>query len=502
MSSPNTHIVNYRGSSSECTEATYEQVCQELIQKHGPPTALVFPRITPLRPTPFKAPEPVAAPEPVTAAPEIKGGDMDLVAAARIARFEDIALTAGFAPKPPIYSAGTRVLQLGVENATRMQLTHDAKPTAVSLALGLQERVLSEERKDLPPTAVSLLRMTKHGLVVLPNAQNEPGRGAFLPISSRAFGSLFAKMPCSSGISYLSDCTPELRAINFNHWAVELGRREAQEKSPTEAVLRTRKVNGHLQAYATVSPSYTAFDADKIGQALALAFPSDARGSLDYDGQRMRLEGLWRANIAAGEFAAGEFFKAGVIVRTDDTGGGSIRVQSVLWRNLCLNLIILDKAVGVDIRIRHQGSVETLAAKFRAAFDEALASVERFRLAWGYARTEPLVERTRAVAGDEVCGMSATDMLPGILNGILEQELVRVPGRRQAVIPKLLEMHRQDEAAGTYGVSRASIINAFTRYSHIVETDAFVADEIREGAGSLLSGYRGGVPRPLPYVAL
>jgi hypothetical protein len=514
-----THVVTYKGATETCTEATYELVCESLISRLGPPTAGDYPRIKPIGAAvvPVGVADPIPArptPAPTPIRPAVKGGAMDTVAAARITGQEDLALTAGFAPKPPLYAAGTRVIDVGVENARREQIEHDEKPLAKTLAGDLVRVVRAEDRRDVPQQAVADLRMTKAGMIVLPGgepgrggamATGEPGRGERLPMDPRAFASLMGRMPCRSGIAYLNDCTPELRALNFNHWAVRLHEQEAKGKEdPALTVLRTRKVEGQRQVFAAVSPTYTSFDADQIGAALQLALPGDAKGSLEYDGQRMRLEALWRSNVAPEEFAAGEFFKAGVIVRADDTGAGSIRVQSVLWRNLCLNLIILDKAIGVDIRIRHVGSVEALAQRFREAFTQALGSLDGFRRAWGYAmkeRDEVLVERIRAAHGAEVEGLSATGLLPGLFNGILEAELVKVPGRRKDVVPALLEMHRQDEAADVYGVSRASIANAFTRYAHRVNSDPFVADEIREGAGALLSGFKGRDPKPLPYAA-
>src|SRR5690606_3584258 len=101
---------------------------------------------------------------------------------------------------------------------------------------------------------------------------------------------------------------------------------------------------------------------------------------------------------------------------------------------------------------------------------------------------------------ENITGRPASEVLPGLFNGILQRELVRVPGRKPDTVQKLMELHSQDEAAPAYGVSRASIINAFTRYAHVVESDPFVADEIREGAGRLLSARAGHNPAPLPYV--
>lgn len=493
-----THRIEYRGESRVCNPNNYSATVAELIALKGEPTIDDHPVVTALPVAP------VAVVTPPPPAPVGRGvGNVDEAGAIRASLDEDLARTNGFAPKAPLYEVGTRVVQMGVDNARAMQQEHDAKPWARDVAADLVRAVRAEERQDLPATRVGDLRMTSSGLIVLPG-EGEPGKGPRLPLSERSFASLMGRMPARSGIAYLNDCPPKLRAINFNHWAVEVTDRERSETKPMEAVLRTRKVEGVRQAFAAVSPTYTPFDADKIGEALRLALPGDAKGGLDYDGQRMRLEALWRTNIAPDEFVAGEFFKAGVIVRADDTGAGSIRVQSVLWRNLCLNLLILDKAVGVDIRLRHVGNVEELAARFRAAFNEALGSIGSFRNAWKNAMQEEgeaLVARSAGTTADDIAKLPANVVLAGLFNGILERELVPVKGRKTDVVPKLLEMHTQDEARDAYGVSRASIVNAFTRYAHKVETDPFAADLIREGAGTLLSGTRGRAPAPLPYVA-
>jgi hypothetical protein len=149
--------------------------------------------------------------------------------------------------------------------------------------------------------------------------------------------------------------------------------------------------------------------------------------------------------------------------------------------------------------------VEELAKRFRAAFNQALGSIEPFRKAWGAAfseRDEVLKARVQGTTSEDLSLLPITAVLPGIFNGILERDLVPLPGRRRDIVPKLLEMHAQDEAADAYGVSRASIVNAFTRYAHVVESDPFVADEIRAGAGALLSSKAGKAPAPLPYIAI
>lgn len=474
----NTHVAILGGEQIACNEETLHDVCAQLIERHGDGAKL---RVVPI--------------ENTTRVEE-------LTSTQRAVRDEAVALENGFNPEPPLFTIGTKVNQLGVKNARASQEEHNAKPWARDVCTGLIDQVFAEQRQDLPKVRLSDLRMNDQGLLVL----NQRSLGNVRsPLDDRAFKQLFGKFPCASGGAYLADCPTKLRSINFNHWARELDELEsAPNATRTDVVLRTRKLGNNRGVFAAVSPKYTPFDVDKVAQALRIAFPDDAKGSADYNGRRVRIEGLWHSDVAPEEFVAGEIFKAGVVVRTDDTGGGSLRVQSVIWRNLCLNLIILDKAVGVDVRIRHMGSVTQLAAKLRQAFSKALQSVNAFRVAWNSAMQEEgrkLVEAVQGTTRDDLGPLPVEQVLPGIFNGILERDLVPVRGRKADVVPKLLEMHTQDEAADKYGVSRASVVNAFTRYAHQVETNPFRADDIREGAGALLSGSRGRQPAPLPYVA-
>jgi hypothetical protein len=477
----NTHIVTLGGEAVECHAGTFQDVCDDLVRRHGGG----IPKVTTIQSV-------VTAPSEarVVSTPTREG--VSETGRERAARDEIRALENGFAPRDPVFQLGTRVNEVGVENATRSQLDHEAKPFATDVCSAMVAQVRAEERRDLDPIRLSRIRMADSGELMLPG-------GETLTMTDRIFTTLMGRFPCASGTAYLNDCPTVLRAYNFNYWA------GATDRESRDVVLRTRKMGGRRAAYAAVSSHYTSFDADVIAEALSMAFPSDARGVGDYDGERLRVEGMWHTDIAPNEFVAGEIFKAGVIVRSDDTGAGSIRVQSVIWRNLCQNLIILDKAIGVDVRLRHKGSVQSLAFQFRKAFGQALSSVNPFRLAWTAAMAERDRDFVRLVQGttrEDITSLPAVSVLPGVFNGILQRELVPVRGRKEEIVPKLLEMHSQDEVAGVYGVSRASIVNAFTRYAHVVESDPWAADRIREGAGALLSGHKGGAPAPLPYVAL
>ena len=60
------------------------------------------------------------------------------------------------------------------------------------------------------------------------------------------------------------------------------------------------------------------------------------------------------SNIQPQNCVAGEIFKAGVSITTADDGTGAIRIAAQLWRNLCRNLIIVDRSEQT-MAVRHVG---------------------------------------------------------------------------------------------------------------------------------------------------
>lgn len=490
MQPKDTHVARLGGEEVFCNEVNYQEKIEELMARH--PDAGV-PKVERLVEVDYET----NPPSKHSTKNESSSRDASFSEEGRLRVMSQMAVAeqSGFAPASPMYSVGTRVNATGVENAHRSQLEHDAKPIAREAALALAERVKTEERTDTRPFSIDSLVLHQDGYLQTPEGRYYVTREGFRKLVSRL-------IPARSAGAYLEDCPPSLRSMNWETW------RSIQSNSPgiiETAVLRTRKglnTDGR-EVFSAVSQKYTPYDADLVGEALALAFPDDARGSVDYDGQKYRVEGLWHTNVAANEFVAGEFFKAGVLVSGDDTGSGSIRVQSVIWRNLCLNLIILDKSIGVDIRIRHIGDVRKLALQFRRAFERALLSVEGFRRAWGAAIDEQgraLTSRVQGTTSDDLTALPAAAVLAGIFNGLVKRDLVPIRGRADDVVPKLLEMHWKEPAVEQLGVSRASVVNAITRYAHEVELDPFRADAIRAAAGSLLTGHRrNGTPAPLPF---
>jgi hypothetical protein len=218
---------------------------------------------------------------------------------------------------------------------------------------------------------------------------------------------------------------------------------------------------------------------------------------------RTRIDVLFHSDVRPENYVAGEVFKAGIQVRTDDTGGGSLRVDAIVHQNLCLNLLIINRAAQPIARIRHIGSVRELARRFRVALAEAHDRIGAFIRAWSYGCREDVVARTALAHADVPRDAMAAP--PGIFNGILGRELVKIPGARDRAIDAAWEhdtssarMSAAAQAAG--GVTRAAIVNAFTQVAHTLDLgDPFAEDEIQRDAASLLWATRGDVPAPLPY---
>lgn len=518
-----THMAMLNGHRVNFHQAHYDEVIAELVRDHGPGVPTIRPIMTPdlRRETTVKAVQSMI-PDITTA---LKVGEYDAEGDKRSQRDRDAAILAGFSPRAPIYRQGSR--------ATGMQRFRDKfekLPMARYAATALITRVQNEQRRDVAFPAVDV-RVNKEGLLAL-------GRGKRLKFTRRGFSSMVNRLQMPAGAStYLPEISPDIRALNINHWVAEQYKElevtrakecYAAKKTfePETLVFRTRNaavdggedaVGADRECFGVVSDSYGEFDADKIAEALKLAVPEDARARVVYDGVRTKFDVVFFSNVPVEQAVAGEFFQAAVQIRTDDTGGGSIVVSAALHQNLCLNFIILDKAFGEVARIRHIGSTEKLAERFREAFAAALAKIGHFVQAWGYAQEENVTVRS-LVAAKNMNAISAEDfanytvrpvseMLPGIFNGLIERELVPLPKRdRATTVRALMDMWAKDESFATRNretvLSRAAVVNAVTRYAHEVATDEFQGAELEAAAGGLLVGRNGGEPAPLPFIPL
>jgi hypothetical protein len=444
----------------------------------------------------------------------VRGLTVDATGATRSQADFDTAVASGFAPKQALYTRGTMVVQAGVDNARRARQEFDALPLVTDYCVDFKATIAAEERRDMT-VGLGDVRMTSKGNIALGRVR--------LATEDRGLQGIVTRLGCG-GAKYLRDgCTPELRAININRQAVAY--RETEEAAhkaltdagettadfaPAKVVLRTRKAAEGRSTFAAVSESYTPFDVDKVAEAIERAVPAEARGTVNYDGTKARFEVNFHTNTKPEDFVAGEFFDAACIVEAQDDGSGSIKVSAAVKQNLCLNLIIIDAATSLVGNIRHVGDVDKLAAKFRTAFADALKKIEPFMKRWGYACKDNALVKALVAAGerehDDDTPVDVRAALPGLFDAIIDTGTIPVKsnGRKRAdIVADLVAMHDKDIADGSSAVrggivSRAAVVNAFTRYAHEVEGakfDTFNETDIERAAGAMLANTK----RPLPY---
>lgn len=539
--------VSLGGESIDCTEEGWKEAADALFAKHGGvPQVTRIDAVTPDQAMPaadaeFSAdaegPEAHADTVPPPPAPETtpvqvptmpratglrlvvadpnaaRGGiDIDAVGRDRSQADFDAAVAAGFAPAQTIYDRGTRVVEMGVNKARRLRQEFDGMPTVSAYCDDFEAHVANEDRTDLD-VEVCTMKMLLTGELQFDDA----GRPLTRTLTDTAFQGLCSRLGFG-GAQYLRKCWTELRAHNVNEWlsriamAEQIVRQEAGMKGKRlePRTLRLRERNAFndegektgREAFGVVTDSYTAWDVDKIAEAVKLASPADARGRVTYNGEKARFEVLFHSTVQPEHYVAGEFFRAGVVIDTDDTGSGSIGGSTVVSQNLCLNLIIIDQAKQGLFRIRHTGDLARLVRDFRAGFEKALGTLEHFRAAWGGAVEEDAVKRALTAADEQLIPIEKA--LPGLFRGIIEREMVPVFAKTEIVIPKLMKMWERDASSATAVTpgSRAAIVNAFTRYAHeATELTPWEEDEVQRSAGKLLYGARGNAkPAPLPYL--
>jgi len=480
-------------------------------------------------------------------APVVAGGAHDVIGAQRSQLDFDAAVASGFAPKATLYTRGTRVIDVGVENATSSRAEYDAMPSMIDAAGDFIGRIEAEHRRH-EDVAASAIVFGVDGRAVWPGRLDAP-----IVFTETAFKGLCSKRG-HQGADYLRRCPSDLRADNLNRWSTIIALRDDAARMTAEAdaartgkkstwkptmlrmrvrdtVVGTKKADQRtgVEAFAVVSASYAAFDVDKIARGLQLALDtkgrdgvklaiegqpidlSTAKGTITYDGEKARFEVLFHTDVQPRHFVAGEFFKAGVVITTDDTGGGSVIVRSVVWQNLCLNLLIIDECSVPVARLMHLGDVSKLARKFRAAIAKALDTLKHFVARWGYACEEDVLAGARAATAKDIeIPAEPKDVAAGIFRGLIDSErFTAYPGRDvEGIVERLVARWQEDESGAVQqhgGLTRAAIVNAITRFAHMdlpaLTDDPWMADQAQLEAGALLWGARkGAAPAPFAFV--
>lgn len=430
----------------------------------------------------------VAAPQPV-AAPDVTGQEMygspgvSAEGKARALADEAASVAAGWNLAPPVYEIGRVVNSMGVGNYRASRSTHDEMLSLTEGTGKLIDLVKSENRKDLVCKVPSLK--------MLPDGRLTRG-GAVLPVSERAISGIGTHIT-PGGAGYLKQCPPELRATNFNHWAANGFREDVRateaaieewvnngSKGPQpgpimkekEVTVRTRTnhATGKGEAWSIVGPRYGAHDIDKIAEQILTSpsIPGDAKCDIVYDGYRARIDVLFHSNVQPEKVVAGEIFKAGIMVKTADDGSGSIQISAQVWRNLCLNLIIIDHAKDLVTRRKHYGT--GIQADVEAGIVTAMGKIKHFADKWSEATLENVLEKY---------GVSDVD---AVFRGLVYNKVVHVPGIKPEEMMERLQRAYQAEP----GYGKDAIVNAVTRAAHAETWGSWTDVEDMERTGGAL----------------
>jgi hypothetical protein len=438
------------------------------------------------------APVAVATPAP---APIERGKTVDAVGALRSTVDLEAAKAAGWAPAQPLYTRGTMVVEAGISNARSSRAEYEALPTVWEAMSDLSAAVDAEKRVDVTVDPRGL-RMGPDG------ALTRDGMTGHIAVDAGAFPALCARAGLPGGAGgYLSACPPDLRALNWEAW-------RAIERTVDPMVLRTREAgDGSRAAFAVVSDRYAAVDVGQIAAMVRDAMPEDARAIVAYDGRKAQIDVEFHSTVQPEDYVAGEFFRSGIRISTDDTGGGSLRGSAFVVQNLCLNLIILDRAEKPLFVARHLGDRRRVISKLREGLRAGLDSMRHFLDAWGYARATSILDEIRAahpaLSGDMPSpslnrSIQTELLLAGLVDALRDKEMVPLTGKRQEVRNAVLRRWREDPNQAPIE-SRARVVNALTSYAARDVQDPWQRGEIEKAAGSLLWSPKGGRPAPLPW---
>lgn len=378
---------------------------------------------------------PPAAPAAAAVAP----GTVSELAQERIALHDQALVALGFALPPPLYAPGTRVLPVGDHNFRIERARVEALPHFEEAAEAVIAAIREEARRDLP-VALADLEMTDYGTLMAGETE--------LGLEPDAFHQLAVLSGFGQGSRYLAEnCAAPLRATNVN----------AQLRgAPTRRLTLRTRTRGEpevRQVYATVTPTYAAVDTDAVLSAAMRELP-DARAELCYDGSGVRATALFMPDHIV-DLSAGDIFKAGVRLSTNDTGRGRIRVSAVVFRNRCLNLLVIAEGSVATVSQVHRGARDKILATVHEGVESARDKIALFLDAWGVAR------RTRV------------DPEATLREWLAKRKLLAVSDKaRDTVVESVLSAWREEP-----GDTLADCANALSRAAH---EDPFLTLDFRE----------------------
>ena len=378
----------------------------------------------------------------------------------RIEEDDKLARKMGLALPPPLYTVGTPVVQLGVDNFNLSRQEWSKMPPAREAAKALSAVIRAEEREDFTFNPSSLKAVD--GLIELPDGN----RFKMTRRALRQLGTAVAPEGSHAG-SYLSSVDMDVRDYALNRHF-----QNSTRKNPVK--LRTfQDENGERSIFAAVGHNFPDYDSYKVLDSIANSLPNEARTEITYagDGGTLNFDVLYHSDLDPQKAAAGEIFKVGFRLRTADNGSSAYRVSLLAYRNLCLNFIIIGAATLDLVKLMHKGEVARLEELLTTNVALAVEKVSVFSDRWNSARAE-------------VVSFENEVQLREMYLNLLTSGKLKIKGNKERIADNLVSAWQMER-----GNTKADIVNAVTRMAHTsgwspsAWTDSVEAEE---AAGELL----------------
>ena len=367
---------------------------------------------------------------------------------------------------PTVVAAGTAVVDMGHQNFARSRRQWEKAGVTADNLEGIEAAVEAEQRIDVRGVTLAELRMAEDGRIFRASTPHklvgieEVGLRSLL--GSTAFANVFG-----SASDHFLALPAKIRARHFNE-AVDVW---SDKNGETDTItLRTRlgkKEEGSDEVgraiYAAVGDTYTVFDTDRVANLISKGLrqqkwsvADQPHGSAIYNPAKatLRAEALFHADKIV-DLSAGDTFKGGILFRADDKGGGSIRGDIVIFRNQCVNLIIIAKGVGNLFRFVHHGDIteEAVSAAIADALPKVDAFINAFAEDWGLLRNTPI--HTVDIYGEKYT------TVPDAIRALCKAGRISEGLARDATVQAILECWQLEA-----GQTAADLVNAVTRFAH------------------------------------
>jgi hypothetical protein len=382
------------------------------------------------------------------------------------------ALKSGFSPKQPLYRLGTPVNEWGRNNLKLSRQRWEENPLTQDDCDKHIELIRKEEREDhkynlkdfymtiagqldgpeiLVPTQWSLRQMLLRSRVVTNELTSE------------------AVLDAADYVSNLRSPL-KLRKDICNYYF---------GNSKRDGWFRTRKnpAGQERELYSVVSDRYNrscttdnllTIIRDKLDENRNI--PS--RSETTYDGDRLQMDIVYHTFIKPEDCVAGEIFQSGIRITTNDNGSERIRISPFVLRNLCLNLIVIDRAEQ-NIEISHLKS--SLEDTVKEAIDSAISKISDFAENWSLACRESILDGIYTNADPKI-----------IIEKLVKEGYGRIPGlSKTEVTQKIYNAWLKEPDEQKW--SRASFVNALTLAAHTESwSNTWISSQLEENAGNLL----------------